>query len=238
VLLVGLLRWWCCGGGRWRCRGSRTAAPSSDAAVSSGGERDSSSSLLSRFLPYSFVFLVVSPLSSRFVFKFPTPFQAFPSSPFGFISGSLFPFVLSPRFVFYFSPFLPSFFSCSVFVFSPRFPFFVPFFLFSMFPVFSPPPCVGVEPLFIEPKEWGSLLSRMGQGSAGRLASGRRWQGVLPLVSHHQGLGFRDFCKARDSQELMKKEEENCLPSPAACPGEGERRTVSLKTTLFCLFFF
>jgi hypothetical protein len=36
----------------------------------------------------------------------------------------------------------------------------------------------------------------------------------------------------------MKKEEENCLPSPAARPGEGERRTVSLKTTLFCLFFF
>jgi hypothetical protein len=35
----------------------------------------------------------------------------------------------------------------------------------------------------------------------------------------------------------MKKEEENCLPSPAARPGEGERRTVSLKMTLFCLFF-
>jgi len=78
----------------------------------------------------------------------------------------------------------------------------------------------------------------MGQGNAGRLASGRRWQGVLPLISHHQGLGFRDFCRARGSQELMKKEEENCLPSPAARPGEGERRTVSLKTTLFCLFFF
>ena len=30
------------------------------------------------------------PLSSRFVVKFPTPFQAFPSSPFEFISGSLF----------------------------------------------------------------------------------------------------------------------------------------------------
>jgi len=36
----------------------------------------------------------------------------------------------------------------------------------------------------------------------------------------------------------MKKEEENCLPSPAARPGEGERRTVSLKMTLFCFFFF
>jgi hypothetical protein len=36
----------------------------------------------------------------------------------------------------------------------------------------------------------------------------------------------------------MKKEEENCLPSPAARPWEGERRTVSFKTTLFCFFFF
>ena len=41
MLLVGLLRWWCCGGGRWRCRGSRTATPNSGAAVSSGGERES-----------------------------------------------------------------------------------------------------------------------------------------------------------------------------------------------------
>ena len=110
------------------------------------------------------------PLSSRFVVKFPTPFQAFPSSPFEFISGSLFVrFVLSPRFVFCFSPF--------------------PLCSFS-----QPPSCVGVEPLFIEPKEWGSLLSRIGQGSAGRLASGRRWQGMLPLISHHQGAwGFRSF---------------------------------------------
>jgi len=46
ALLVGLRRWWCCGGGRWRCRGSRTAAPSNGAAVSSGGERESSSSPL------------------------------------------------------------------------------------------------------------------------------------------------------------------------------------------------
>jgi hypothetical protein len=30
----------------------------------------------------------------------------------------------------------------------------------------------------------------------------------------------------------MKNEE--CLPSPAAFPGEGERRIVSFKTTLFC----
>jgi hypothetical protein len=79
----------------------------------------------------------------------------------------------------------------------------------------------------------------MGSGAApGWPASGRGRQGAAPLTSHHQGLGFRDFCRARGSQELMKKEEENCLPSPVARPGEGERRTVSLKTTLFCPVFF
>jgi len=39
ALLVWLLRWRCCSGGRWRCRGSRTTAPSSGAAVSSGEKR-------------------------------------------------------------------------------------------------------------------------------------------------------------------------------------------------------
>jgi len=53
ALLVQLLR--------WRCRGSRTATPSSGAAVSSGGERDSCSSLLLRFL---------SPSSATFPFIF------------------------------------------------------------------------------------------------------------------------------------------------------------------------
>jgi len=78
----------------------------------------------------------------------------------------------------------------------------------------------------------------MGSGAApGWPASGRGWQGAAPLTSHYQGLGLRDFCRARGSQELMKKEEENYLPSPAARPGEGERRTVSLKTTLFYPFF-
>jgi hypothetical protein len=34
---VWLRRWRCCGGGRWRCLGSRTAAPSSGATPSNGG---------------------------------------------------------------------------------------------------------------------------------------------------------------------------------------------------------
>jgi len=152
VLLVGLLRWWCCGGGRWRCRGSRTAAPSSGAAVSSSGERDSSSSLLSRFLPYSFVFF------SGFPFILPVCCQVpYPVSSFSFLSVwvyqwfsfvrfvfflssvcSLLSSVHSPfsLFVFYFSPFLPSSFSCSVFVFSLRFPFFVSLFLLALSAVF------------------------------------------------------------------------------------------------------
>ena len=55
VLLDGLLRWWCCGGGRWQCRGSRKAAPSSGVAVQAA-ERE-------RFLPL--------PLSSSFfIFSF------------------------------------------------------------------------------------------------------------------------------------------------------------------------
>jgi hypothetical protein len=36
----------------------------------------------------------------------------------------------------------------------------------------------------------------------------------------------------------FNKERRKKLPSPAARPGEGERGTVSFKTTLFCTFFF
>jgi len=53
ALLVELLRWPCCGGGRWQCRCSRTAAPNSDVTVSSDGERGSCSSLLLCFLSSS-----------------------------------------------------------------------------------------------------------------------------------------------------------------------------------------
>jgi hypothetical protein len=83
ALLFWLLRWRCCGGGRWRCRGSRTAAPNSNAAVSSGGERGSSASpLLYFFLFFLSLFRlpVVVSLSSRFCFlkNFPSRFQASP----------------------------------------------------------------------------------------------------------------------------------------------------------------
>jgi hypothetical protein len=35
-----------------------------------------------------------------------------------------------------------------------------------------------------------------------------------------------------------KEEKKKLISSPAACPGEEEGGTVSLKTTLFCSFFF
>ena len=82
ALLFWLLRWRCCGGGRWRCRGSWTAAPSS------------SETRLFTPLGISFYFLFSS-LSSLFPFytpclhslKFPPLFQA---SLYSFLPFSLF----------------------------------------------------------------------------------------------------------------------------------------------------
>jgi len=80
----------------------------------------------------------------------------------------------------------------------------------------------------------------MGSGAAtGWPASGRGWQGAALLTSHHQGLGFRDFCRARGSQELMKKEEENCLPSPATrSGGRRKKNSVAQNDTVLPFFFF
>jgi hypothetical protein len=80
----------------------------------------------------------------------------------------------------------------------------------------------------------------MGSGAApGWPASGRGWQGAALLTSHHQGLGFRDFCRARGSQELMKKEEENCLPSPAArSGGRRKKNSVAQNDTVLAFFFY
>ena len=106
-LPVRLLRWRFCGGGRWRCHGSRTTAQSSGAAVSSGGERDSCSSLLLRFLTllrllflfFLFLFMcvffnscssscfgiVLLPyLSQSLSFISHSPSPLFPASPFSF----------------------------------------------------------------------------------------------------------------------------------------------------------
>jgi hypothetical protein len=47
------------------------------------------------------------------------------------------------------------------------------------------------------------------------------------------GGGFGRHVACRVQRGKKKK-----LPSPAARPGEGERGTMSFKTTLFCTFFF
>jgi len=51
ALLVWLLRWRCCGGGRCRCCGSRAAAPNSNVTASGGGKKGLCSSLLFRSPP-------------------------------------------------------------------------------------------------------------------------------------------------------------------------------------------
>jgi len=54
---VWLRRWWCCGGGRWRCLGSWTAAPRSGATLSNDGVTVFSSFpfLYFGFSPFRFV---------------------------------------------------------------------------------------------------------------------------------------------------------------------------------------
>jgi hypothetical protein len=49
----------------------------------------------------------------------------------------------------------------------------------------------------------------------------------------HGGAALAGRWRVGFNEERRKK-----LPSPAARPGEGERGTVSFKTTLFCTFFF
>jgi len=126
ALLVGLLRWRCCGGDRWLCRGSRTATPSNGYC----------------FKRRCYCFSVVSLLSSRFCFlkKLPSPVSSFPL---------LFPFSL--YFISLFGSFSPPFgwfcFLLCFHFFSLRF-----FFLFSQplsFSLLSPPACWRCVGVFI-----------------------------------------------------------------------------------------
>jgi len=52
----------------------------------------------------------------------------------------------------------------------------------------------------------------------------------LPWFLVIQGHGASGLGRARGAPVLMKNEE--CLPSPSARPGEGERRTMSFKNGL------
>jgi len=53
------------------------------------------------------------------------------------------------------------------------------------------------------------------------------------IMRAYGGGGFGRHVACRVQRGKKKK-----LPSPAARPGEGERGTVSFKTTLFCTLFF
>jgi hypothetical protein len=69
------------------------------------------------------------------------------------------------------------------------------------------------------------------------LANGWGWQGAASLVFFHHESAWGGALAGRwrvgFNEERRKK-----IPSPAARPGEGERGTVSFKTTLFYTFFF
>ena len=140
-------------------------------------------------LVFSFFFLCFvyqrSPLSSRFCFvfvsNFPPGFKPFlPSLYFG---SSLFRFVLSSlRFVLFSHVFL--FFSSAFFLFSPSFSFFF---------------CVLALPLFIEPKERGSLLLRMGSR-----AVPVGWLVGLPWFLIIKGRGASSLGRAHGKRETQQ----------------------------------
>ena len=183
--MVWLLRWRCCGGGRWRCRGSQTAAPRSGVTASIGGERGYCSSLLLCFL------------SSSFNSFFPFVGSFSPSSLFFLFLVHSLSLVHSLHFV---SPILVCFLSFSV---RP--------------PPLPPPPRAGIESLFIGPRERGLFIVVHGeQGSVGLAGKARLARCGAFDFSSSRCVGFRVLCGARGSQDLMKKEEENCLPFPAA----------------------
>jgi hypothetical protein len=51
-------------------------------------------------------------------------------------------------------------------------------------------------------------------------------------------LGFRQKHARRERQEELKRKKQKFHSSPAACPGEEERGTMSFKTTPFCSLLF
>jgi hypothetical protein len=164
-LPVRLLRWRFCGGGRWRCHGSRTTAQSSGAVVSSGGERDSCSSLLLRFLSllqllflfFLFLFMCVCfQLLFLFLFRYrPSPLSL--TVPLLYLSQSLSPVSSFPVF---FRSLSFSFFSFSS--------------LRSLFFSLSPSCVLAL----------GGIYRAKGAGlcchatASGWLANGRGWQGA------------------------------------------------------------
>ena len=186
ALLFWLLHWRCCGGGQRRCRGSRTAAPSS-------GETRLFTPLVFRFAFSSFVVKRLPFLHSLFIF----------------LCNSL-----------------PCFKLLRVLSF-----------------------LVGVECGIYRAKESGgvpiaTLLLRMGSGAflpyhdAG-------WGSQWVWIAWRNFTGFSlwggvcfDRARREGERQAELKKKQKFLSSPAARLGAEGGGTVSLKTTLFCSFFF
>ena len=164
----------------------------------------------SAFPPFRFVFLFLYPHS-------PSPVYGFPSFLFFFGPFSSLRFVPFSLFVFLFL--------CS---FSSH--------LLALSAIFIGQRGAGASLLPPYSSAWGAGFAALPQHRVGWPMGWLARRGA-PDFSPSRCLGFRVFCRAHDLQELMMKEEENSPPSPAACPGEGERRTVSLKTAPFYFFF-
>ena len=223
--LVCRLRWRCCGGGRWRCLGSRTAIPSKGAAVSSGGERDSSSFLLLRFLSSSSATVFPLPFIMFFSYFIPC-FKLF----FPLLLGFLMVFFvsvhsLSTRFPFF--SFLPPLFLCFFVFFS------LPFLLLSS-------PFLGS----IYRAKGVAFYCSHGEQPAGRpLGATAKVRPPSP-VSGRCAVGGRPLCsvgglQAREGPTKIQKKKKLLFLLPRCMfGGEEERGTVSFKTTPFCSFPF
>ena len=245
---VRLLRWRFCGGGRWRCRGSRTAAPRSGAAVSSGGERDSCSSLLLRFLspssatfPFLFVpvYVCVFQLPFLFLFRYrPSPLSL--TVPLLYLSQSLSPVSSFPFFFLFF--FFRSL-SFSLFSFSSLRSLFCSLSSSCMLALGGIYRVKGAGASLLPPycRAWGAGICCPATTS-GWLASGRGWQGAAPPVSHHEGAwGFR-FGRARgegDGHEELKKKKTKVSFFPC-CASRGKKKAEQCcsKRHRSALFFF
>jgi hypothetical protein len=153
------------------------------------------------------------PLSSQFVFNFPLPFQAFPSSQFGFTNGSLLFGSFSLPGSFFFRLFPPL--------------------LLLRWVLFIEPSERGFLLLRMGSRSRGgwSASGRDWQGAAPSVlaghAAGGRPVGVAPSVL------ARHTVRERRSKKKEEKKQKPFMSSPAARPGEEERGTVSFKTTPF-----
>ena len=248
--LVCRLRWWCCGGGRWRCRGSRTAVPNNGYCF----ERTAVLLFFSSFLPvssFSLLSLCFSPfffpsLSSLRLFFFPLFFFVF--CPLSCLCSPVFFRFLSSRF-------LSSLHSHST---SPRFKLPSPF-SFKKSPLFFsfllllsrfPPPSPWFSPLllpslpswvlFIEPRAWLFTVLMGSSRLVGHWARLPRFGS--PRFSGRCVVGGRPVCsvgglQAREGPAKFKQK--LLFPSsPLHVRGGRRKRNSVIQNDTVLLFFF